>query len=93
VKFTCSVFYQESAECRLQPLAKNFKELELLDFVAALVSVPHNKQEMFTLSVSRSPHLVGLPISPKFTRIKRKRYFFNFVLYAIRFLAKNHETA
>ena len=32
------VFYQESSECHFRPLAKNFKELKMLDFVAVLMS-------------------------------------------------------
>jgi hypothetical protein len=32
-------FYLESAECRLRPLSSDFRELKILDFVAALMSV------------------------------------------------------
>ncbi len=32
-------FYQESAECRFRPLANNFKELKMFDFLAALIGI------------------------------------------------------
>ena len=31
-------FYLESAKCRFRPLAKNFKKLKMLDFMAVLMS-------------------------------------------------------
>ena len=31
-------FYLESAKCRIRPLAKNFKKLKMLDFMAVLMS-------------------------------------------------------
>ncbi|MGA8241167.1 MAG: hypothetical protein WB818_11370 [Desulfobacterales bacterium] len=33
------VFYQESSERRFRPLSSNFRELKILDFVAALMIV------------------------------------------------------